>query len=689
MTFNLSQLKMTEDFLLIQESCELECKEATGKDGKGKLPKDFWKTYSAFANSSGGIVLLGVKEKNQIFSITGIQSPQSVIDDLFNTLNSETKCNVNLLTDELVNTITIEGKSIIAIEVPQASRHHRPVFINNNPMTGTFVRQHTGDYQAGRELVQRMISEQEDAKVLTEFTLDDLDSETIRTYRQMFQNRNPDHPYNGYDDLQFLKSIQAWKKDRATQSEGPTIAGLLMFGKFQSIQDVYPHYMLDYQEKEQAKKEVRWVDRITLDGTWSGNLFDFYRKVSAKLYQDLKTPFQLDGDTRTDQSMVHTALREAIVNTLVHADYADRASVYIVKRPDMFGFRNPGKMRIPPDIAIQGGDSDCRNRLLHPMFRLVGLGEQAGSGLPKIFKGWDSQHWRMPSLYDRDEPFYQTLLKLRMIDLIPEEVRQELLDLFGESFHQLSRLEVIILVLAKTENSVNHARVLEVTQEHTHDISQSFKKLVAEEFLDSHGVGRGTNYCLAGEEWVRAEDVFGRSEGPASSGHKSSGHKSSGHKGDLAVENEDILGENGDFTSKSSILAESSSGHKSSGHTGLSSGHRNNLGRLIHEKLEVPIVDDVSLLVQELTNDYLIAANEAQESKRLEPQVIEGIILELCSECYFTSSALAQLLNRNSENIRKRYLSPMVDKGLLVLAFPQTPTHELQAYRVPQPERVD
>ncbi|MFH1113444.1 MAG: ATP-binding protein [Pseudomonadota bacterium] len=74
------------------------------------------------------------------------------------------------------------------------------------------------------------------------------------------------------------------------------------------------------------------------------------------------------------------------MNTLIHADYSGHLSILIVKCPDMFGFRNPGTMRVPIDIALQGGESDCRNRNLQKMFQLVGLGEQAGSGLPKIYR---------------------------------------------------------------------------------------------------------------------------------------------------------------------------------------------------------------------------------------------------------------------------------------------------------------
>ena len=144
--------------------------------------------------------------------------------------------------------------------------------------------------------------------------------------------------------------------------------------------------MLDYQERPEPRAELRWVDRLTLDGSWSGNVFDFYRRVIRKLTTDLKIPFLLEGDQRQDDTSVHKALREALVNTLVHADFSGRASILVVKRPDMFGFRNPGLMRVPVDLALAGGNSDCRNRLLQDMFRYIGLGENAGSGLPKIFQ---------------------------------------------------------------------------------------------------------------------------------------------------------------------------------------------------------------------------------------------------------------------------------------------------------------
>jgi len=65
-----------KDIAALQESIDIECKLAGGKDGKGELPKEFWPTYSAFANTHGGDILLGVREKkNHQFEVAGIKDP--------------------------------------------------------------------------------------------------------------------------------------------------------------------------------------------------------------------------------------------------------------------------------------------------------------------------------------------------------------------------------------------------------------------------------------------------------------------------------------------------------------------------------------------------------------------------------------------------------------------------------------
>jgi len=110
-------------------------------------------------------------------------------------------------------------------------------------------------------------------------------------------------------------------------------------------------------------------------------------------------------------TLLHQALREALVNTLVHADYSDRASVRVIKRPSGFEFRNPGALRVTVAQALQGGESDCRNRTLQQMFLMINLGERAGSGLPRILTSWQSEG-RLLKMTELFEPYDQSLLTM-------------------------------------------------------------------------------------------------------------------------------------------------------------------------------------------------------------------------------------------------------------------------------------
>ncbi|TBU77573.1 transcriptional regulator [Pseudomonas daroniae] len=398
----------------IKESVDLECKLAAGPDGQGKLPTDFWATYSAFANTRGGLIALGLKEKGGQFEVQGLALADRVVKELFDNLNNRQKISANLLSDAHVRISDVGGKQVVLVEVPAAGRKVRPVYLKGNPFNGnTYRRLHEGDRHCDDETVKRMLAEQvedsRDARILSHYTLADLDGDSLHAYRQALSAFRPNHPWSVLNDRAFLDAIGGWRRDRDSGEEGLTFAGLLMFGAWPSIQEAFPHYFLDYQE--QADPEVRWLDRLVPDGSWSGNLYDFYRRVSRKLATDLKVPFALKDDIRVDDTLLHQALREALVNTLVHADYSDRASVQVFKRSEGFLFRNPGTMRVPPAQALQGGESDCRNRTLHQMFLMIGIGERAGSGLPKIRQGWELVNGRL-SLQDTFEPYEQTRLEL-------------------------------------------------------------------------------------------------------------------------------------------------------------------------------------------------------------------------------------------------------------------------------------
>ena len=625
-------LYLEEDLADLAEASDLECKAAQGRDGQGELPDDFWKSYSAMANTDGGMILLGVQEKPRgHFQALGLVNVERVRKALWDNLHNRKQVSANLLSEEDVRPVQFGGRTVLCVQVPRASRQQRPVHLGTNPFGGTWQRRHEGDYAADDETVRRFLAERvedsRDERVLKGYDFGDIDMETVGVYRNRFAAVKPGHVWAELPVPEFLERIGAWGKNREEGYSGFRLAGLLMFGRAEVIRDALPHYMVDYQERPEARSERRWVDRVVPDGTWSGNLYDFFRRVYQKLTADLKVPFQLQAGQRVDDTPVHEALREALANTLVHADYSGRVSVLVVKRPDMFGFRNPGRMRIPLELAIQGGHSDCRNRRLQTMFQLVGYGDHAGSGVPKIYRNWASQHWRRPALYELHDP-EQTLMELRMNSLLPQQAITMLETHMQGRLHSLDETSRLALVTAQVEGLVSHGRLKQICSDHPADITKKLGALVRNGQLVPDGAGRGMVYYLP---WQWRDRV--------------------------AAEFEDLP-----------LLAEASSKPPELAPKPPELGPK-------PPELEQWL--DWAAVPVEL--QQLLETLAAPAGKYAKPAVLRSCILQLCQGRFLGLRVLAHVLQRSPDDLRKRTLKPLVAQGALLTAY-QSLSDPRQAY---------
>src|SRR5690554_4082457 len=359
-----------------------------------------------------------------------------------------------------------------------------------------------------------------DARPLPNFGIHDLDGESLEQYRNLFRSTRPQHPFLEGTDQELLRSLGAMKLNRDTGEYQLTVAGLLMFGNFVSICEEFPHYTLDYQEKLGVENR-RWSDRFTTDGSWSGNLFQFFRRVFPKLTSNIKVPFKLDPEMRRiDESSVHEALREALVNSLIHADYETSIPIRIVKQENDFEFRNPGRLRVPKEQALAGGVSDCRNPSIQKMFQMIGAGEKAGSGLPTIIRSWKDQHWRAPIL-DEDIVQETTTLTLSLASLLPSVAVAKLEESLGNRFKELDRNEQIVLVTNWLEEVVTHERLMQVLDIHSRDLTLMLEKLVRDGLLIRQGTGRDCHYELSIGSPKRG-DIWTASKAPHPEDMKSS-----------------------------------------------------------------------------------------------------------------------------------------------------------------------
>ena len=380
------------------------------KKANGGLPVSLWDTYSSFANCYGGVIILGIKEeKDGSWRTTGLQNESKLRKDFWDTINNTKKVNLNLLTDDDIATYTIgERKDVImVIYVPMAKREQKPIYINNDIFNGTFRRNYEGDYHCTRLQVKAMLRDQTertmDMEILDKVPMEDLNYDTIHGYRNSHRTLKEGHPFERLNDHEYLRSIGAAAVSEEDGKLHPTAAGMLMFGNEYDIVRHFPEYFLDY--REEMDSAIRWTDRLqSSSGEWSGNVCDFYFRVYNKIIKDIKVPFKMVGGERVDDTPVHKALREALANCLINADYHGVRGVVIRKETDKITFANPGYVRTGKKQMRLGGESDPRNKSLMKMFNLINIGERAGSGVPNIFNVWNDEGFVEPEIEERFDP---------------------------------------------------------------------------------------------------------------------------------------------------------------------------------------------------------------------------------------------------------------------------------------------
>ncbi|HBA7540209.1 TPA: AAA family ATPase, partial [Escherichia coli] len=308
--------------------------------------------------------------------------------------------------------------------------------------------------------------------------------------------------------------------------------------------------------------------------------------------------------------------------------------------------------RVPPEQAIKGYESDCRNRLMHQMFLIIGAGERSGSGIPKIFSGWKWANWRMPRLYEKTEP-EQTLLELSIGNLVSEEIANLLHTKFGDKVDHLSELERSIVITAAVEKWIDHERACQLTSLHSREVTLALPRLVSGGFLVPHGEKRNKSYTLPGQDLPSPEEVFGVN--PLSTDN------SFANEAQIITDSDNLITDNEELITDNEK-------------------ERDALGRFITEKLPFPYVDNLECLSPTLRQRLEDISALAREKKRLSNETMDEIILKLCSGHYMPLSVIAKLMARTPQNLREKQLVPLVRSGKIRLAFPHARRHKRQGY---------
>ncbi|WP_308555853.1 ATP-binding protein [uncultured Lactobacillus sp.] len=377
------------------------------KKAKKSVPADMWPTVSAFANTDGGTIKLGyteIKENNQVkYQPTGVLNPDAMVKDILDTANNPRKLYPNVIKEENVVVKTFDNDiRVIEVYIPKADFRDRPVYIKGD-QKNTYKRVGTSDQIANYEDVKAMLRDargDDSAETLDGYDFSDLNLIDIQNYKTYYAEKNDEPEIAEEDNKQFLKEIGLYRKDRKDQKFKITRALLLLFGKYNSIQDEYPDFMLDLVVKHTPSEED-YVDRLYTsfrDGT-PDNIYSFFVHAYAKLQALVNNSFELKGVARKDNGTIFLrAIREALVNSLVHADYHSNQSIQIIWYDNSVVFKNPGQLLVSIDKFFDKTDSVPRNSLIFQTFVEAKLGEHTGSGGYRILRTSQNLKLRIPDM---------------------------------------------------------------------------------------------------------------------------------------------------------------------------------------------------------------------------------------------------------------------------------------------------
>lgn len=623
--------ELLEHLNLLDENERIEAKRAD------EIGKSLLETVCAFANEpglGGGWLLLGVtREELALFpayEIQGLNHPDKVSADLAS--QAASMFNRPLRLD--IQAEVLDGKTVIAVFVPEAAPQDKPLYLKAQGLPrGAFRRIGSTDQRCSEDdliaLYQVRQHESFDAGLVPDGTFDDFSPDALADYRQSRRDTNPDAEELRWSDEDLLQALGCVRLN-ADGKWQPTVAGLVLFGKPVALRRIFPMTRVDYIRvpgREWVPDPERRFDSLELRDP----LFRLIRRVQAAILDDLPKAFGLaEGDLQRKDSPIvpQRVIREAVVNALMHRSYRSHASVQIIRYSNRLEIRNPGFSLKSPDHLGEPG-SLPRNPKLAAALYDTRFAETKGSGV-RVMREMCEKAGLAPPLFESDRGQDQFVVRLFFHHFLGPE---DLAWLARFKNLHLSEAEARALVVAREVGAIDNATWRDINKVDTLTASQSLKKLRDAGLLQQKGRGSATWYQPTGK----------------------------------MLGDDDSLSSNPDGLSSNPLSL--------SRDLGALSRDPNSLDKAEAERKTKLRQTLLAGLPGEL------AARVGALGRRSPPDAVRDVVLDLLQQRPWRLEELGQLLQRNPEYVRQKYVQPLLEAARIRMTRPEVPNDPEQAYR--------
>ena len=435
--------------MIFQESETVELKAIVVEDIK--------KEVIAFANCEGGKLYIGVQDDG---TVSGLDNPDETSLQISNMVRDAIKPDLTMFLH--YETVTVDGKKIVTVDIQQGTE--RPYYITKKGLRpeGVYVRQGYSSVPATNTAIRRMIKETDGDHFEEIRSLEQ--NLTFESAKKVFAERNVKF---GLTQMKTLGMV--------TQNGVYTNLGLLL-----SDQCVHTIKAAVFQGTTQSE----FKDRREFSGSLFRQMDEAYDFIDFRN----QTHSTFDKLYRIDRrDYPETAVREALLNLLVHHEYSFRASTFISLYADRLEFTSIGGLVSGVSLKdITMGISVCRNSKLANVFYRLELIEAYGTGIIKIMEAYEGTGMT-PQIETSDNAFKIILPNL---NAIPEPARQMQVN------PEKGTLEEKVIALTNQRGFITRKEIEILLGIGQSSCGRLLKKMIENDLLIQEGKGKNTHYCL-------------------------------------------------------------------------------------------------------------------------------------------------------------------------------------------------
>lgn len=454
---------------------------------KETLPKNesIAKTVVAFSNTSGGRLIIGVTDNRKIIGIAD-ENLSELQDTIVSVIMD--RCHPNILPE--IYTLNIEGKLLLVIEIFKGSL--LPYYLKSEgKVEGTYIRVGATNRKASVENIMELERQKRhigfDEEINTEVDFISLDLTSL--LNRFAASEKP-------LDQQKLSNLKLIKTENGKTY--PTNALLILLGYF-------PHCSVKCARFKGTTMEL-FIDKKE----YSGNIFEILENTQNFILNHINLRGEIKGLYRTDTYEIPlVALREALINALIHRDYTNGGrDIKVGIYDDIVNIVSPGSF--PSTITaedIAQGRSEARNKIVANIFKELGLIEQWGSGIARI-KILCAENGLREALIEEkndsvDVEFYRPVVDAT-VQVTGVQVKTAVGNIIASANDQLrpittdyNRLrpeEITVIRYLESHLSITRKEAKEILSLGETKIKEVFNVLIEKGLIQRHGSGRSTYY---------------------------------------------------------------------------------------------------------------------------------------------------------------------------------------------------